>query len=316
MSAPVTADPAKKPTWISPRDLLEVLRLPVMAGVAWTLPSGRWDDLARAAVALHLRLAPSQQAARRRARESLFGRSLSPAALDQMIAGSIADTYRARMVGLREYWPRGRNPKIAMAGLDHIEQGLNRGHGVLLWVAPFVYSHLMTKKGLHAAGVHASHLSRPEHGFSPTRFGIRVLNPICTRIEDRYLFERVRFDETADSGAALSRLRERLAANQVVSITVGAKARRTVEVDCLAATLSLATGPIHLALTSGAALLPVFTVRSETGEFVVTVEPPLIGADDARDGELYQTVAQRYVRRLEPFALSYPSQAYQALGLE
>ncbi len=54
-------------------------------------------------------------------------------------------------------------------------------------------------------------------------------------------------------------------------------------------------------------LLPVFTVKQETGALVVNVECPLIGRDDDPE-EPYEAVIQRYARRLERFVLQYPDQ--------
>ena len=61
------------------------------------------------------------------------------------------------------------------------------------------------------------------------------------------------------------------------AISVGGPAKRFVPVDFLNFELRLATGPLHLARTSNAVLLPIFPVKQETGILVVNVEPPLIG---------------------------------------
>ena len=74
----------------------------------------------------------------------------------------------------------------------------------------------------------------------------------------------------------------------------------------LSAKLCLATGPLHLARTKGAALLPVFTVRQEPGTLAVTVQSPLAGVDNPE--ETYESVCQRYARSLEQFVLRYPDQ--------
>ncbi len=113
-----------------------------------------------------------------------------------------------------------------------------------------------------------------------------------------------------DSGSALAVLRERLKENRIVSITVGSQAARTVRVDFLCAQLRLATAPVHLARTAKAVLLPVFTVKRETGAMVVTVESPLIGDSGDDREEPYESVCERYARRLERYVLQYPDQWY------
>jgi lauroyl/myristoyl acyltransferase len=210
------------------------------------------------------------------------------------------------MQGFREYRPGGWNPEIQVAGAEYIETALARGCGVVLWINMFAYSDLATKKGLHEAGYRISHLSRPHHGISRTQFGIRVLNPVWTRIENRYLAERVTIHDD-DSGSALATLRTRLKENRIVSITVGDQAKRTVEVSIVGTTVRVATGPLHLARTMNAVLIPVFTVMRDTGTLVVNVERPLMTGDDDR-AESYESVAQRHAWMLEHYLQQFPGQ--------
>ncbi len=53
----------------------------------------------------------------------------------------------------------------------------------------------------HRAGLAVSHLSRASHGFSGSRLGVRVLNPIHTKVEDRYLRNGSRCRSTAAMAA-------------------------------------------------------------------------------------------------------------------
>lgn len=60
-------------------------------------------------------------------------------------------------------------------------------------MAPTVHQWLLTKRTLAEAGYAVHHLSSYIHGFSiRSRLGEALLNPIRTRVEDRYLAERVR----------------------------------------------------------------------------------------------------------------------------
>jgi lauroyl/myristoyl acyltransferase len=305
----------KKIPRIGLRDVVDILRILILTVVAWTVPERHWASFARAAASLHARILARRLRVRRQHCEQLFGDRLGPAALDRLIKDNLAHGYTARLQGLREYWPAAWRPAIEVVGANHIENALARGHGVVLWVTPFAYSHLMTKRGLHAAGVQVTHLSRPGHGFSRSPFAKRFLNPIWTHIEDRHLMERVRISAPNDTRSALAILRERLRMNRVVSITVGSFARKTVEAAFFSGTLRLATGPLHLARTMDAVLLPVFSVRLDTGQIVVNVEGPLLGQREGQDDEPYESVIRRYVKRLESYVLRFPSQSYGALGL-
>ena len=226
--------------------------------------------------------------------------------LDRMPVANIAHNYLARVQGFREYRPDGWHPKIQVEGAEHIEAALARGHGVVLWVSPFAYSDLVTKKGLHEAGYRVSHLSRPEHNISDSAFGVAVLNPIWTRIENRYLAERV-IIRNNDAASALETLRTRLKQNRIVSITVGDQANRLAYLNLFKGKQPVATGPLHLTRTMNSVLLPVFTVIQESGTFAVVIESPLmIGSTDRE--EAYESIAQRYARRLERYLLQYPDQ--------
>jgi lauroyl/myristoyl acyltransferase len=195
-------------------------------------------------------------------------------------------------------------PTIKIAGVEHIQRAIQHGSGALLWVSDFVYSSLITKMAFCDAGYEVSHLSRPEHGFSGTPYGIHVLNPLWTSIEDRYIAERIMIQE-GNATAALEIIRNRLAANRVVSITVAGWGRRRVDVPFFNGAVCLATGPAHLSKTSGAPLLPVFTYRTASGEYSVSIDPPL---DTQVCAESYAPAIRSYVKSLEKHVLAYPGQ--------
>jgi lauroyl/myristoyl acyltransferase len=294
------------PPLIRASDLYDVVKIALLTTLSWTVPERHWPFIARVLAGVRSRLRTRHKRAEIRRHWLMFNGRVEPEVLDRMPTIRSAHHFVARMQGFREYRPGGWNPEIQLVGAQHIETALARGCGVILWITQFAYRNLVTKKGLHEAGYRVSHLSRPSHDISGTRFGICVLNPVWTRVENRYLAERVTIREN-DTRSALTILRARLAENRIVSIAVGAKARRTADVDLLGTKLRLATGPLHLARTTNAVLLPVFTVMRETGAMVVNVERPLMTGDDDQE-ECYESVAQRYARTLERYLLQYPDQ--------
>ena len=174
------------------------------------------------------------------------------------------------------------------------------------WAARRAYDTDWQKK-LHRAGYAVSHLSHPRHGFSSTRFGMRCLNPVHTRAEDRYLRERVRLSPDA-AGAALATLGDRLGGNGVVSISVRGDSRRPAMVLFLGGEIRIAVGAPVLAHKSAAALLPVFPLRTGEDGFTVFVEPAL-EIDPALDRRVAVADALgRYARLLERYVLDYPGQ--------
>jgi len=210
----------------------------------------------------------------------------------------------ARLVTLALNRPGRRwQPGVRWHGLDHLRLALEQGLGTILWVSEFAHSQIITLMALHQAGFAVHKLSRPEHGFSTSPFGIRRLNPLWTRIEGRFIAERVVI-LNHDAGPALQLLRERLGANGIVWITVGPEARRTLQVPFLRGTIRLPTGPLHLARTSRAVLLPVFTVRASDGPYDVTIERRL----DVDSDVTYAGAARSYAAMLEPYVTAHPEQ--------
>lgn len=283
-------------------DITLMVRLVLLASLSWVTPERYWPAIARGLARALIRV---------RTRFShdwlIFRGHLEPTIIKALPTANLAHRCVARMQGFRDYRPGGWRPEIEVVGAEHIESGLGQGNGVVLWFAGgFAYSVLVTKKGLYEAGYQFIQLGRPCHGGSPTKFGVHVLNPVWTRIEDRYLAERVVIRDN-DSRSALQALRSRLEENRIVCVRASDQARRTVEVDVLGATVRVATGPLHLARTTHAVVLPTFTVLSDRG-LVVNVEESLMNAGDDDQEQTYEVIAQRYARRLEPYLLEYPDQ--------
>lgn len=195
-------------------------------------------------------------------------------------------------------WPR----KIQLTGFEHVEAGLAAGKGVILWVQPCVASTLVVKQALFDAGFPLAHLSRPAHGFSPHPFGQRFVNPILRRAETRFLSERIVIDDE-HTIRPLRRLKALLAENRVVSITVTASASRVSEFQFLGGTLTLPQGPVELARSSGALLLPVFTIGSLPNP-EVRIAPPLNVEATGTAG--VNTVLQSVVRWLAEMIELHP----------
>ena len=238
-----------------------------------------------------------------------------PARAREIVKERIALGHESRLYGLRDHARRTPRHEIDLAGRERIDRALEQGRGAILWVGRFVFASLIAKMALHEAGIPVSHLSRPAHGFASSEFAIRRLNPIWTRVEERYLRERIVMDP-ARPATALRRLHARLTENEVVSISVGDEGVRTTPVslpipggDTAAEgrPIELATGPITLAASTGAALIPVFAVREPTRRFRVEIQEPLDVPDLDRVAR-EDVVARAYGERLAPFVVCYPGQ--------
>ena len=289
----------------APGDVRETVKLAGTGLVSWLLPVDELWSAAR-----KIRRMRGEQAGHTYRIDLIVGRVLSEYISGQRAYEIDADwrarVLEARMQILALHRPgRSWQPKIQMHGLEHLEAALERKSGALLWVSDFVYSSLITKMAFCQAGYAVSHLTRPEHGFSVTPYGVHVLNPLWTKIEDRFITERVTLDKESTE-TALELLRSRLTANRVVSITVGNWARRTIDLPFFKGTIRLATGPAHLSQGSHAPLLPVFTFRSDGGEYHVSIGSAIDGQTTSQGD--YARSIRSYVKTLEEYVLSYPDQ--------
>lgn len=277
-------------------DIRSVGKVVALTGLAWLLPPKLWRKAAAATIAFSG--ADSCQ--------SVYEHYLAGRYSQAQIAeiSTRRRTYmrelRLQILRLARPW-HAWQPDIRLHGIEHLQNALAAGHGAILWVTETTFSTLIVKMALHHAGYRAVHLSRPSHGFSISDFGARYLNPLWAKIENRFIAERVVIHGERSTDA-LARLRARLAENRVVTITVGQEAHRFVEAPFLDGRMKLPTGPLRLAKTARAPLIPVFTVAHDDGTFTVEIAAPL-PANASEAG-----MAAVYASQLEAFVLDHPEQ--------
>jgi lauroyl/myristoyl acyltransferase len=224
----------------------------------------------------------------------------------------------SRLQILRAAWPDDWSPEVTLEGRSHLDRVLSVGRGAVLWIhrfRPFV--HLVA---LSQAGVRIYRPSAWYHGyFNRSRFGLRYLNPVQTRAEDRY-GERVVVVE--GQLAHLRVLVARLAANQVVGFYADLREqRRSVPVPLLGGIIRFSTTAATLARQARAPLLPVFAIGEGAGRFRVIVEAPLpLEAGDSGRQGIEQaitsgaTVLEKYIRRYPDQWSGWSQLAFSALA--
>lgn len=292
--------------WLVRRDLYLLLYIPAIAFFAWLLPERWWWPFACTVARLSLFVKRNKAAYREGFAKVLAGHRIE-VDLDEVICAHLANHHLRYLQGMRCYAPYGWHPRIRLVGREHIERALASGKGAILWVAPMASRDLVTKMALHEAGFRVSHLSRYSHGFSRSLLGARVFNPIWTRVENRYLAERLVLSHV-NYTAPLRVLVRRLQENRLISVTVVDAGLHTPELPFLNGTIRISEGAPALTLKTGAALLPVFVVRQPDGSFVVNIDSPLqpplgLAGDDA-----IRALFLGFMPVLESYALRYPTQ--------
>jgi acyl-CoA synthetase (AMP-forming)/AMP-acid ligase II/acyl carrier protein/lauroyl/myristoyl acyltransferase len=285
-------------------DLATSLTLLGLAPMAWLLPCRAWPvvcgALARAHVAVRRLHVPGLEEALRRLDVRLMPQELQRRFL--------AAVYEDVVMTLREHLPIAWRPAIRLRGVEHLNAARAAGRGAVLWSCPSALGGLISKKALRAAGVDLVNLRSAIHPYSGTAFGASVLNPIRTRIEDRYLTRTVTLQD-AGGLDALQELRECVAANGVVSIAANGSEGRPFELPFLGGTLKLSLGAPTIAALHGAPLLPMFTVGDDAGGFDVIVGPPIQAGsrEYASATASARELARGYAKVLETHLRCYPA---------
>jgi lauroyl/myristoyl acyltransferase len=298
--------PPKRPL-VTAKDIYEVPRLGVQGVLAWTLPERAWWSMSR----LFGRVNAATHPARNRNEAAYVSRVLAgtpQAVLSHRIpAENWANRYEERFHYLRAWRPDGWEPEIDILGREHVAAAQDEGRGIIFWAGNFSFNDLIAKIAWRRLGLAVKHFSRPIHGFSATRFGIRYLNAVRRGIEDRYLGERVMADEH-ETRVALQRLRDYLAENGAISITVGNKGRNTAPANFLSGSIVLATGPLAMGRSTGAAVLPASTLRLASRLFDVAICAPLPVLGGANGKPDYAGAVQAYADWVTPYVLRDPGQ--------
>lgn len=294
--------------WITAKDVAVLLGLPLLFAFAWFVPQGLWPRLCAAMTHFYTRFtsAGRRKELDQRIRSLIGEKAVVRPSGEIAEAVAIADL-RMLLSQLRLYRPFAGRPHFEIEGSEHLDEAAARGRGAVLWVGNFVAASLFAKMALHQAGHRVTHLSHPRHGFSASRFGVRFLNPVRTHLEARYLGGRVVMNPANPIIATLE-LHKRLARNGIVSITVRDYANRPNDLPFLGGRHRLAPGAAELAQVSGAQLLPLFAIEESPGRFRIRIEPPLDIPTDLPRAAAVESAMQAYLRRLEPYVLTWPDQ--------
>jgi lauroyl/myristoyl acyltransferase len=244
---------------------------------------------------------------RQHASPAVIGRTLGVTEADAQAV--FRDQLEARLQSIfwfMRYMVRGRKLDLQVDGAEQIDRALAQGKGVIVWIADLVFCSESVRQALHLIGHPSAHMSRPEHGFSQTGFGVKVLNPIRTNAENKFLQQRITFDRNAPA-AAIHKMNARLKENGVVSLVACAdEGKAMIEAGFLGGRTMLAAGGPRLAFTSGCPILPAFAVPSDDPpDFKVVIGAPLAMTSKKRDEALLEA-ANDFLSRLEPYVRAYP----------
>lgn len=284
-------------------DAGKVLTLPLVMALSLAVPERRWQGLAIRFEKLRSMFStpPDDAVALRHLAMAGLDNRDSLLRLKALRTEHLLQVMRELLVG----W----NPTIELIGREHLEQAQRGGRGAVLWIARCGFASLAEKKAFAAHGFAVHHVSRPQHGFSSTRFGMRFLNPLRTKPEYRFAAGRIMIDPAnpADSMIAARKL---LRGNAFVSILGGiTEGQLLVRVKIRDREIQFSSGPPRLAKLADAPLLPVFVHRDPAdGVIRVTVEPPIDLSKAGGKEEIIESAAQEFADRHLRFIAAHPLQ--------
>ncbi|WP_223429039.1 hypothetical protein [Tateyamaria pelophila] len=245
-------------------DVIDYLMIPVTFLVCWLFPVGTWGWLQKPIIFLGERMVPRDRQRRvRRAYERVFG-SLKDEEWDELRRGLIRQTLASRVTAAQEFSPKRGKITFDVDGAAKLLEQLEVGKGAILWVNRFSTYPILSKRALCQEGVSASALSHKCHGNSESRFAALLMNKIQIAAENRYLKQRLVFDDgevRKVQKRALSQLRK---GHPVIFTNTSLAGHRYVELPLgVNGKLRMATGPIAIALRTGTPLFAVsiFEVR-------------------------------------------------------
>jgi len=184
---------------------------------------------------------------------------------------------------------------VAIHGLQHVDQALARGKGLVLVTAHYGNQELMTRA----------------HSFAQ-RYRITGVAEHVANERVFRLFCRLRQSQTitlVPSDGSMMPLVRALRRNEIVALAVDWDVTGTgCIVSLLGRPARLATGPVVLARRTGAALIPAFVVRQPDDSFDVFIEPeiPVQRTGDA-EADLEENM-RRVAAILGQYLQRYPEQ--------
>lgn len=289
------------------RDMVKAAVIVLLALGSWLLPETRWAALARSLakrkIAGQAKLTDDELATIR----VIVGDRPSSWIQTSFLPDWCTQKYLAWMFLLANIWPGRWQASEELVGNEHIEAALAQGKGAILLTSRFVFKDLMTKVSLARAGHKSCQLSRESHGFSDGPVCRRLLNPICNRIEDRFLGERLIF-KGQNTKAITARIKQCLEDNKLVLVAATPLGRRVSVLPFLDGQIQIATGALNFACDMEAPVLPSFTLRAPDGKVRTIVGQPLERPTSGSREMVIDMMLADYVRRLEAYVSCNPDQ--------
>jgi lauroyl/myristoyl acyltransferase len=243
-----------------------------------------------------------------------FGHRLSRREIKSIVRRSYYEYWCDIFCLLRSKKEMAALERAELKGVEHLQNALERKNGVILWESicfgrRFTGKQILHEKGFAVCQVHnEDHMEAMLGGIRPpTWVSQNVIKRFVEDCEQKFL-RGIIYLPSSDSLVFTRNLLKRLKKNAIVCIAGdGKRGRKMVPVTFAGRNDCFASGMVSLAKISGAPILPMFCIYSDSDEKAkVIIEAPLsmeLGCDRNR---ILQDSINRYIRLLENYIVLYP----------
>ena len=286
---------------ISLADALTTLTLALCAMIALVFPRALWLWASGQCASIHMAVKKPNLTA---TAETLNDQGMEVSDIE-LAHDLLSGNYLENIETVSEYLGYRGERNVVVEGVANVTRALESGRGVILWHSPFRGAALLEKRAYGCGGLSVTHLRSYTHPYSSTAFGLRILNPVKTRVENQYL-ENVVMLVPGGGRAALQQLTQALQDNQVVSVTAIGSGKNAIEVPFLGGNLRLARGVPSLAYATGAIVIPTATSILSGPKYVIEFEVPLEVDNGLSEPEFQKALVEAYADRMAPRVRSHP----------
>jgi hypothetical protein len=204
--------------------------------------------------------------------------------------------------------------RAELKGVEHLQNALERKNGVILWESicfgrRFTAKQILHKQGFAVCQVHnEDHMEAMLGGIRPpTWVSQSVIKRFVEDCEQKYL-RGIIYLPSSDSLVFTRDLLKRLKKNAIVCIAGdGKRGQKLVPVTFAGRKDCFASGMVSLARISGAPILPMFCIYSDSDEKAqVIIEAPLSIESGFDRNRILQDSINRYIKLLESYMVLYP----------
>ncbi len=289
------------------KDLAHCILLVFVTLISWIVPEKGWKFFTAPLAMMQFFVCHKVAQSRIHTIRKICGDRIKTPSPRKIEIARMASLFEARLQYMREYRPGGWKPHFHIHGKKHVEKSLQNGHGAILWIAPFHFNELAVKKGLAQHGFDLTQLSVYWHGISKTRFGLKFLNPIWIKAENKYLHERVVIQPDGQFGY-LRTIEKKLRKSALVAIScIPLEGQKAIQQKILNGTFPIAPGAASMALTTKADLLPVFLLQKSPGEFDIIIEAPIDIPPKKNRHIIIDIIIEDFSKLIEGYVIEKPT---------